>query len=339
MRVPEVEEVEVFVVDDDRTSLRLLRAYIERMGHPVKAFSSAPDALDAIRNDPPKILITDIVMPELGGIQLAERARTADPDMGIILVTAHGDQSSVGSTMHLGVSSFLHKPVELDQLSQAVQRAFLRRAANEHHRALVAWMYDAMARNAAEIKEVTLGTLTSLINALDARSHHFRGHSRAVALQASAVGQQLGLSDDEIDEVHTAGLLHDIGMIGVPDAIVGKPDALTPEEVELIRGHCQTGVSIIEPMRHLGPSVRYVAEHHERLDGSGYPAGKRGDEISLGGQIVGIAEAWTGIIESRAYREGRSREEGMQILSAHGGEWFSAEVTDALLASDIGVIG
>ena len=92
-------------------------------------------------------------------------------------------------------------------------------------------------------------------------------------------------------------------------------------------------------MKHLGPSIRYVLEHHERWDGSGYPEGKNGDEISLGGQIVGIAEAWTGIIESRAYREGRSREEGMEILIAHQGKWFTEEVTVALIESDVGVIG
>ena len=99
-------------------------------------------------------------------------------------------------------------------------------------------------------------------------------------------------------------------MIGVPDAVVEKPEALSPEELELIRAHCETGAAIIEPMKHLGSAVLYVREHHERWDGSGYPEKKKGDEISLGGQIVGIAEAWTGIIESRAYRDGRS--------SAHG---------------------
>ena len=279
-----------------------------------------------------------MVMPGLSGVDLAQKARTVDPDMGVILVTAFGDTSTAEATVQLGISTFLTKPLDLDTLSRAIQRAFLKRAADDHHRAMVNWMYDAMARNAAEIRDVTLGALTSLMNALDARSPHFRGHSKAVAIQAAAVAQALELDEQEVEAVRIAGMLHDIGMIGVPDAVVEKPGALTPEETELIRSHCKTGAAIIEPMKHVGPSIRYVLEHHERWDGSGYPDGKKGDEISVGGRIIGIAEAWTAILESRAYREGRSRLEGMEILLAHQDEWFTQEVTEALIESDVGLI-
>ena len=336
--IPEIEDIDVLVVDDDKTSLSLMVAFLERTGHPVQAFSDPLDALAAIRAKPPKILVTDVVMPSLTGLELAEEARALDPHIGVILVTAYGDESTAAAALQMGVSSFLTKPVERGTLSRAVQRAFLRRAADEHHRAMVDWMYDALARNARQIREVTVGTLTSLINAVDARSAHFRGHSQAVAMQAAATAQALGQDEEEVEAIRTAGLLHDVGMIGVPDAVVQKPESLTPAEVHLIRSHCERGAAIIEPMKHLGPSIRYVLEHHERWDGSGYPEGKSGEEISLGGQIVGIAEAWTGIIESRAYREGRSREEGMEILLAHQGEWFTGDVTAALIESDVGVM-
>jgi len=338
-RVPDVGDVDVIVVDDERATLRLLRSHLERIGHPVRAYSSASDALAAIREQPPKILVTDMVMPGHSGLQLAEAARAKDPDIGIILVTGVGDADTAEATLRLGISAFLPKPIEIDPLRRAVQAAFLKRAADEHHREVMNWMYDAMDRNAAAIKEVTVGTLTSLINAVDARSPHFRGHSQAVAMQAAAVAQALDLEEDELETIRTAGLLHDVGMIGVPDAIVEKPDALSPSEMELIRTHSETGAEIIGPMKHLGPARTYLLDHHERWDGSGYPHGKKGEEISLGGQIVGIAEAWTGIIESRAYREGRSREEGMKILLEHQGEWFTEEVTAALVESDVGVIG
>jgi putative two-component system response regulator len=336
--VPDIEEVEVFVVDDERVSLELMRAYLERMGHPVKAFTKPADALEAIRETPPAILVTDIVMPGTSGIELAESAKGYDPDMGVILVTGYGDATMMGSVAHLGVSALLYKPLDLHQLHRAVQAAFLKRAADDHHRAMLNWMYENLARNAEQIREVTMGTLTALMNALDARSPHFRGHSSAVALQAASVAQELGLTDDEIESIRTAGLLHDVGMIGVPDSIVEKVDALMPDELKLIRAHCETGASIIEPMRHLGPVGAFVLDHHERWDGSGYPRAKSGDEISLGGQIVGIAEAWTAILENRAYRGGRSREEGLELLLQHQGEWFSQSVTEALIEADVGVI-
>jgi putative two-component system response regulator len=336
--VPEVEEVDVFVVDDDGTSLELIEAFVRRIGHPVRAFTNPREALEAIQASPPKILVTDMVMPELSGVDLARVARTVDPDLAVILVTGFGDSGTAAATVQLGVSTFLTKPVEQSQLTRALQRAFLKRAADDHHRAMVNWMYDAMERNSRAIREVTLGTLTSLTNAMDARSPHFRGHTRAVAMQAAALAEALGLTESEVEAVRIAGILHDIGMIGIADAVVDKPGALTGEEMDLIRTHPEAGAAIIEPMKHLGPSIRYVLEHHERWDGSGYPDGKAGAEISLGGQIVGISESWIAILESRPYREGRSREEGMEILRSHQDEWFTTEVTSALIESDIGLI-
>lgn len=336
--VPEVEEVEVFVVDDEATSLELLEAFVRRIGHPVRGFTDPQAALDAIREAPPKILVTDMVMPGLSGVDLAKAARTADSDIGIVLVTGFGDAGTAEATVQLGVSSYLTKPLELSELTRALQRAYLKRAADDHHRAMVNWMFDSMGRNAQAIREVTLGTLSSLMNAMDARSPHFRGHSRAVAMQAAAVAEALGLSEQEIEAVRIAGILHDVGMIGIPDAIVDKPSALTDEETDLIRTHCEAGVAIIEPMKHLGPSIRYVAEHHERWDGSGYPDAKRGSEISLGGQIVGVSEAWVAILESRAHRESYARDEAMEILRSHQDEWFTTEVTTALIESDVGLL-
>lgn len=337
--IPEPRDVDVFVVDDERVSLNFMEMSLKAEGHPVRAFSDPAEALDAMRTRPPQLLVTDLVMPGLSGVDLAREARLLDGDMGVVLVTGAGDEEALTAVDRLDISSYLAKPLDKSALAKAVRQTYLERAAREHHQAMVRWMYDAMDRNATAIREVTHGTLRSLMNALDARSPHFQGHSRAVAMQAAAIAHTLGLNESEVEEIRMAGFLHDIGMIGIPDSIVDKPDTLTEDEAARIRSHCSVGAAIIEPMKHLGATTRFVLEHHERLDGSGYPAGKRGDEISLGGQIVAIAEAWTGILESRAYREGRDREEGMEILRTHEGVWFSKEITDALIESDVGVIG
>ncbi len=339
LRVPEVEDVDVILVDDDATTLALLTAFLRGAGHPVRDFVSPNDALDAIRTAPPKILVTDIVMEGMTGLSLAEEARSIDPDISVIFLTGSEDNGTARAALSISPAETITKPVEERVLSRAIQRAFLRRASSEYQRAMVHWMRSELARNAEQIREVTLGTLASLINALDARSAHFSGHSRAVAMQAAAVAQALDLDADTVEAVRTAGLLHDIGMVGVPDAIIHKPAALTPEELKVVRSHCRRGAEIIEPMRHLDAVCRYVLEHHERFDGSGYPDGKTEDQITLGGQIVGIAEAWTALLEGRAYRTSTSREEGMQLLQKHKGRWFSEQVTDALMESDMGLLG
>lgn len=332
-------EVDIVVVDDERTSLAFLSATVSRIGHPVRSFSDPTLALRSIADGPPHVLVTDMVMPGMSGVDLAREARRIDPDIEVILISGYGDDSTAAGASGLGVSTYLSKPIGTDVLSRALQKALVTRGMKTYRRAMVNWMYTAMARHAEELKEVTLGTLEALMNAMDARSRHFKGHSRAVALHAAGVAQSLGLEDDEIEEVRAAGLIHDIGMIGVPDSIVDKPDALTDEERDLVRKHCWLGATILGPMKHLGPATLFVLDHHERWDGSGYPNGKKGDEISLGGQIVGIAEAWTGFVEARPYRQGHSQAEGVEMLREHEGRWFSEDLTSALIESDIGVIG
>lgn len=335
---PEITAVTVFVVDDDPVFLNMVTTYLERLGYPVQSFTDPLEALARLPERLPHILITDIDMPEKTGFELAQEAQQLDPDVGIVFVTGLGADAVAEMSSAGPVPDQLSKPLDFDELARVVQSAFIKRAASGYHRAIVAWMHDEVRRNAAAVREVTLGTLGALVNALDARSRHFRGHSQAVAMQAAAVAQTMGQGDEQVEVVRIAGLLHDVGMIAIPDAVVEKPDALTTEEYSLIRSHCAVGVGILEPMKHLGPAITYVEEHHERWDGSGYPHGKRGDEISLGGQIVGISEAWTAILESRAYRSGRSREEGMAILQEQKGLWFSDTVTEALREADVGVM-
>lgn len=336
--LPESGEGHVFVVDNDRTSGTLNSGLLTSVGYDVRLFTDPVEALEEVRRSSPTILVTDYAMEGMNGLQLAQAAQEHDPDIRIILLTGSGDEATAQAALRMGVSDYIKKPPEPESLKRSVQRALHKRAADEHHRAMVSWMKVELERRQKAIREVTVSALAALANALDMRSPHFQGHSKAVAMQAAAIAHALGQDEDEIEAVRTAGLLHDVGMMAVPDSLVQKPEALTPEEFAIIRSHCDRGVEILSPMKHLGRSIRYVHEHHERLDGSGYPLGKKGDEISLGGQIVGISEAWTAILESRAYRTGRTRDVGLKILEDQRGVWFSPEVTDALRTADVGMI-
>ncbi|HET9948192.1 MAG TPA: HD domain-containing phosphohydrolase [Longimicrobiales bacterium] len=336
--LPEIGDSVVFVVDNDRTSGALHAGILESVGYRVRQFPTPQEALEELRRQPPSIIVTDFAMDGMSGLELAQAAQEHDPDIRIIMLTGSGDESTAQAALRMGISDYIKKPPNPESLKRSVQRVVHARAADQHHRAMVAWMREELDRRAEAIRQVTVSTLASLANALDMRSPHFQGHSRAVAMQAAAIAQVLGADEHEVEMVRTAGLLHDVGMMAVPDALVQKPESLTPEEYEVIRSHCDRGVEILEPMKHLGRCIRYVHEHHERWDGSGYPRGLRGDEISLGGQIVGISEAWIAILESRAYRSGRSREEGLAILDAKRGIWFSDAVTDALFKADVGMI-
>lgn len=336
--LPDTTEGRILVVDNDRTSGTLNAGILHSAGYAVDLFGTPDDALEAVRKGDATILLTDFEMGAMSGLELAQAAQEQDPDIRIILLTGSGDERTAQAALRMGISDYIKKPPDPDALKRSVQRALHMRAAEEHHRAMVGWMRAELERRAEAIRQVTVSSLSALANALDLRNPHFQGHSKAVAMQAAAIAQALDADVDEVEAVRTAGLLHDVGMIAVPDALVSKPESLTPEEFGIIRSHCERGVAILEPMTHLGRCIRYVHEHHERWDGSGYPVGKKGDDISLGGQIVGISEAWIAILESRSYRVGRSREEGLKILVDKRGVWFSPEVTDALRSADVGMI-
>lgn len=336
--LPDPADGLILVVDNDRTSGTLNAGILTGSGHRVEQCYTPEDALGVVRSGDVTVLVTDFEMGAMSGLELAQAAHEHDPDIRVILLTGSGDEKTAQAALRMGVSDYIKKPPEPESLKRSVQRAIHKRAAEEHHRAMVAWMREELDRRAEAIRQVTVSSFASLANALDMRSPYFRGHSKAVAMQAAAIAEALGCDEHEIEAVRTAGLLHDVGMMAVPDTLISKPESLTAEEYDLIRSHCDRGVEILEPMTHLGPSIRYVHEHHERWDGSGYPLGKTGDEISLGGQIVGISEAWIAILESRAHRAGHSREEGLQLLEQKRGIWFSPAVTDALRRADVGMI-
>ena len=336
--LPDPGEGRILVVDNDRTSGALNAGILQGAGYEVQQHNSPEEALEVVKEGGVPVLVTDFEMGGMSGLELAQAAHELDPDIRVIMLTGSGDEKTAQAALRMGVSDYIKKPPEPESLRRSVQRAIHKRAADEHHRAMVGWMRKELERRAQAIREVTVSSLTALATALEMRSPHFHGHSKAVAMQAAAIAHALECDDDEVEAIRTAGLLHDVGMMAVPDTLISKPDSLTPEEIDLIRSHCDRGVEILQPMTHLGPSIRYVHEHHERWDGSGYPLGKKGEEISLGGQIVGIAEAWTAILESRAYRAGRSRDEGLKILEDKRGIWFSPEVTDALREADVGMI-
>lgn len=336
--LPPAESGAVILVDDDESAATLNRAILEAAGYRVLSFSLPSSALQHVRSDAPMVLVTDFDMPEMSGLDLAQRAQEIEPEVKVILLTGSGDESTAQAALRMGISDYIKKPPEPVSLARSVQRAFHQIAAERHHHAMVHWMKLELDRRAQEIRDVTVNSLSALTNALDLRSPHFHGHSRAVSMQAAAIAESLGLDVKEVESIRIAGLLHDVGMIAVPDTLVEKTSELTDEEFTIIRQHCDRGAEILQPMRHLGDVIRYVHEHHERVNGSGYPLGKRADEISLGGQIVGIAEAWIAILESRAYRGGMSREDGLRLLDEMKGQWFSEELTEALRRSDVGVI-
>jgi putative two-component system response regulator len=170
----------------------------------------------------------------------------------------------------------------------------------------------------------------SLINAMEAKSRYLRGHSHRVAASAAAIAAELGHDDAMVEQIRLAGRLHDVGKIGIREDVLDKPSALTPEEFAHVREHVRIGMDILAPLEHLGPVLQYVGHHHERLDGSGYPRGLRGDAISLGGRIIAAADVLDALTSPRAYRDAMSVEDAFTYMASLGPRGICPTVLPAL---------
>jgi putative nucleotidyltransferase with HDIG domain len=169
--------------------------------------------------------------------------------------------------------------------------------------------------------------------ALDARDPYTAGHSERVSALSVAVGRQMGLPDDQLDILRLGALLHDIGKIGISDAVLRKPGALTGDEFEIIKEHPVVGARILRSVPFLAPHLPIVELHHERPDGQGYPHRLRGDEIPMLARIVHVADAFDAITSARAYRPARGSSDALRELWRHAGSQFDAEVVHALAAA------
>jgi HD-GYP domain-containing protein (c-di-GMP phosphodiesterase class II) len=182
----------------------------------------------------------------------------------------------------------------------------------------------------AETRELFLGTIQALSQAIDAKDGFTRGHADRVSRIAGAIARELGLSEKQIDDVELAGLLHDIGKIGVEDRVLMKPSRLDPDEQELMRRHPIYGASILEPSAALRPLVPIVLHHHENFDGSGYPEGLKGDQIPIGSRIMIVADAYEAMTSDRIYRKAIGHERAMDQLNKYKGVQFDPNIVRAL---------
>jgi len=173
---------------------------------------------------------------------------------------------------------------------------------------------SSLEREQRRLESLSTGIAQALINAMEAKSPYLRGHSERVAATAAAIAAALELTDDLIEQVRLAGRLHDVGKIGIREAVLDKPAALTEQEFAHVREHVRIGLDILAPLDHLGAVIDFVRDHHERRDGSGYPQGLRGDAISLGGRIVGAADVFDALTSPRAYRDPMDPRQAIKYL-------------------------
>ena len=328
----------ILIVDDEETIRLALRKFLRSRGYEVEIAGSGDQALQLLEKDSFALMLCDVRMPGMTGVQIVPLARERDQDLAIIMLTAVNDAATATEVLSSGATDYLMKPVELADLQQAVDRALHKRVELIEIRRLDMLIREEVALRTAELERekeslrlMSVSIAETLINAMEAKDLYLRGHSQRVAELAGQIAEEMRLDGTVCEDLRVAGRLHDVGKIGIREAILNKPDRLTAEEFEHVKRHVQLGLDILAPLLHLKTPLTYVEHHHERWDGAGYPRGLSGEGIPLGARILCAADSFDALTSKRAYRDPMTPMAALERLKADIGKQFDQYVYDALV--------
>jgi putative two-component system response regulator len=327
----------VLVVDDEESIRRAIGKFLRARGFEVVTAESGMEALDQLEQQSFVLMLCDVRMPGLTGVEIVPRALQLDGELAVMMLTAVNDAPTATEALSHGAMDYLMKPVELADLEQAIERALHKRALLIEQRRVERMIREEVAQRTEELerekdalRNLTVRIAETLINAMEVKDVYLRGHSQRVAELAASMAEELGLPPDTVEHVRIAGRLHDVGKIGTREAVLNKPGKLTPEEFAHVKEHVRIGMEILAPLSHLGEALVFVHDHHEHWDGGGYPRGLEATEISIGGRILAAADAFDALTSKRAYREPMEPNETIAFLKEHVGRLLDPDVFGAL---------
>lgn len=336
-RVSGATKTRILVVDDEETVRVALARFLHLRGFETVEADSGAAALARLSQERFDIMLCDVRMPAMSGLDVLPHAIRLDGDLAILMLTAVNDAPTATEALSHGAFDYLVKPIELAELERAVERAVHRRNL-EIERRNIEWIIreevvartEEVEREKRALRDLTVNIAQTLINAMEAKDVYLRGHSQRVAEMAASVAEALGLDADTVEHVRLAGRLHDVGKIGVREEVLNKPGPLTPEEFSHVKDHVRIGMEILAPLKHMPIALEFVHEHHEHYDGSGYPRGLVGEQITIGGRILAACDAFDAITSRRAFREAKDAVETITYLEGYVGRLLDPEVFTAL---------
>ena len=304
----------VLVVDDVQANRELLEGHLVELGYDVRQARDGLEALALVAEAEPDLVLLDVDMPRLDGIEVCRRLKAADRTrlVPVIIVTAFQDRAVRLSGLEAGADDFLTKPIDAKELLIRCRVLLHERVLNKR-------------------LDATEDVLFALARAVEARDRYTIFHAERVGIFSREIGHAHGMSADDLELLYQGGVLHDLGKIAIPDAILLKPGPLTEEEFATMRTHSAEGERICGSLRTTSPYLPIIRHHHERMDGGGYPDHLVGRDIPIGARIAAISDAWDAMVSDRPYRAGLGPEEALHRLRAGAGTQWDAEFCEVFM--------
>lgn len=336
----------VLVVDDNESVREVLSEGLRVAGYDVTTAGSAGHAREEFeRAGGFDLVLCDIDMPGESGTELLAWLKRTDPDIGVVMVTGIDDAGTAVSAMLSGASDYVCKPFSLVEVRARAEQALEKRRLVLENRGYQVHLerlveerthevLQAMSRIRGlneDLRSAYDNTLSALMIALDYRDNETQGHSLRVIRYTERLARELGLVEPELTDIRRGAMLHDVGKIGIPDAILRKPAKLDAHEWEMMRRHPELGFEMLKDIPFLRIPAEIVLAHQERYDGTGYPRGQKGDEIPIGARIFAVADTFDAMTSDRPYRRALSYERTRQELIDFSGAQFDPVVVEAFL--------
>jgi putative nucleotidyltransferase with HDIG domain len=329
----------ILLVDDDPHISSLLSKKLSPKGFACRCCSSGEEALAALGQETFDAIISDLEMPGISGVELLELARKKYPHSAFLMATGVDDVRVGVQAMKQGADDYLVKPFNLEAVEVSVQRALEKKRMEldlENYRQNLEQMVDQRTKQLqTAMKRIELTydeTLESLGAALDLRDNETAGHSLRVTRYCLEIATAVGRSSEQLKHLERGAYLHDIGKIGIPDAILLKPGKLTEEETAVMQTHVRIGYDLVSRIAFLAPAAEIVLTHQERYDGTGYPQGLRGEEIPLRARIFAVADTMDAMTSDRPYRRALPFEAARSEITRESGRQFDPKVAEVFLS-------
>jgi len=335
-------EDRILIVDDEEMICFIFAQRLFKQGYLCTTANNGKEALGHFQKNTFSLIISDIKMPEMDGIELLKRVKATNPNMMVIMITAFPEIDLAVEAMRLGAYDFIVKPADLELVALSVKRALEKKRLEEEVEAYHKNLERLVDEKTAELrqtllvlKKAHLDSVKILAEIIDAKDPYTRGHSDRVRKMSMRIGMRMGFDQKRLENIVFGALLHDIGKMGIRDEVLQKKDHLTPEECQYIQKHTVIGAKIVEGIDFFKDKIPMIRNHHEHFDGNGYPDGLIGEVIPLEARIIAVPDAFDAMTSARPHRSTMALKVALEELERGKGKQFDPQILEIFLNEKI----
>ena len=317
--------LKILLVEDDGFLLRTISDYLSTRGMEVQTASNGREAINYLSASPFDLILTDIIMPEMDGIELLKHVRKRMPDLPVIIITSSDDINYSIEALRSNANDYILKPVSMEELATRIALTFMKKEALKREKVQQFRMVEKVMEKDKRVEETFLRSIRSFINAIEARDRYTKGHSIRVSDLVDQLIKKLGINSDLSYNMVLASQLHDIGKMGVSDTILNKHAGLSNDEFHIMKTHPEVGYFILKPILS-EEGLKGILHHHERWDGEGYPMNLSGHGIPLGARIINLADSYDAMVSDRNYRRSLNVDQALSEIERCAGTQFDPDL-------------